>query len=174
MLNSYLNMKNLFKIIVYIGLVFLASSFGAHKFYVAIYQIHHNQEKKSLEITSRIFIDDLNKGLEKKYGQKMHLGDSDESENDIFLMKKYVSENFSVKVNGKPQQMHFLSKEIENNVLICYFKCTDIPKINTLEIGNKILFDYVTEQQNIIQTTIYGKKNSLLLTVDDPSGKLSF
>lgn len=157
-----------------VAFAFFASAFTSHKFYVAIYQINYNQGKNNLEITSRIFIDDLNNALEKKYGHVTHLGDKAESEEDVALMKKYVSEKFLIKINGQPVQLNFLSKEMESNVLICYFKCTGISKIKTLEIDNKILFDYVTEQQNIIQTTIYGKKSSLLLTIEDPAGKLAF
>ena len=40
-------------------------------------------------------------------------------------------------------------------------------KIKTLEIKNTSLFDLNSEQQNIIQTSIYGKKQSLLLTANN-------
>ena len=43
--------------------VLLLMSFSVHKFYVSIYQINFNQKKQMLEITSRIFIDDLNQVL---------------------------------------------------------------------------------------------------------------
>ena len=56
-------------------LLFLTSSvFTLHKFYMAVYQINYAPEKKMLQITSRIFIDDLNKTLEKKYNKKFNLG----------------------------------------------------------------------------------------------------
>jgi hypothetical protein len=40
------------------------TSFGFHKFYVAVYQINFAPEKEMLQITSRVFADDLNKALE--------------------------------------------------------------------------------------------------------------
>ncbi|HLA55269.1 MAG TPA: DUF6702 family protein [Flavobacterium sp.] len=150
------------------------SSFGMHKFYVSIYQVNYVPEKKMLQITSRIFIDDINNALGKKYKKKFHLGDTDETSEDVAKMQQYILDNFVISVNNKPKTLEFRSKEMENNVLICYFRITDIPKITYLGITNKCLFDFVTEQQNIIQTTIYGKKNSLLLTTDEPSGALKF
>jgi hypothetical protein len=150
------------------------SAFSAHKFYVAIFQVNYAPEKKTLQITSRIFVDDLNNALKKKHKRHFHLGEKEETAEDVVLMQKYLSENFMMKVNGRPKQMTYLSKEMENNVLICYFKITDITKINSLEIHNKVLFDYVTEQQNIIQMNVHGKKSNLLLTPENPSGTLTY
>ncbi|MEY3499056.1 MAG: hypothetical protein RL308_725 [Bacteroidota bacterium] len=153
-------------------LFFVATSFGIHKFYVSIYQINYASEKKMVQITSRIFIDDLNAVLYKKYNKKTFLGDQNESPEDIVLMKKYMLDNFSIKVNGLQKPLHYLSKEIETNVVICYFNIKDISKIKTLEVKNTVLLELNSEQQNIIQSTIYGEKQSLLLTEDNFSGML--
>ena len=68
--------------------------------------------------------------------------------------------------------MSFRSKEIEANVLICYFRITDISKISKLEIENSALTELCPEQQNIIQATISGEKQSLLLTAENFKGML--
>lgn len=157
-----------------IGMVLfcLLTSFTVHKFYVAIYQINYAFEKKMLQITSRIFIDDLNKALKIKYQKNTHLGEKEETQEDITLMNKYVLDNFSLKINGQQKPLHYISKEMENNVLICYFNIKDINKITTLEVQNTILSDVFSEQQNIIQATINGKKSSLLLSGDAIKGVL--
>jgi hypothetical protein len=46
-------------------------------------------------------------------------------------------------------------------------------KIKTFEVQNTILFDLNSDQQNIIQTTIYKKKRSFLLTTDNVKGMLN-
>ncbi|MEN9488690.1 MAG: hypothetical protein RL494_955 [Bacteroidota bacterium] len=148
------------------------SSFAIHKFYVSIYQINYVSEKKMLQITSRIFIDDLNDVLKLKYGQKTHIGEATETVEDLALMKKYIADHFSIKINGQQKGIHYLSKELEGNVVICYYNVKEIAKIKTFEIQNTTLFDLNSEQQNIIQTTIYGKKESLVLTVDNVKGLL--
>ena len=54
-----------------LGFLFLTvSAFEVHKFYVAVYQVNYAPEKKMLQITSRIFVDDLSKAIEKKYNKK--------------------------------------------------------------------------------------------------------
>ena len=46
---------------IFLFLLFLGlSSFSFHKFYVSIYQVDFVAEKKRVEITARIFMDDLN------------------------------------------------------------------------------------------------------------------
>ena len=75
----------------FLGLVLLMlTSFKAHKFYVSIYQIHAAPEKEMLQITSRIFMDDLNAVLYRNYHKKTHLGEKNESPEDVVLMKKYI------------------------------------------------------------------------------------
>jgi hypothetical protein len=163
------------KILLYtlIGIIFFAgTSFGIHKFYVSIYQIKYAPEKKMLQITSRIFVDDLNEVLYKKYNKKTFLGESNESLDDIDLMKKYISDNFSLKVNGQQKPLNYISKELEGNVIICYYNIKEISKVKTLEVKNTALLELNSEQQNIMQSTIYGEKQSLLLTESTISGML--
>jgi hypothetical protein len=77
------------KSIVYLfGVFFLEFNlFGFHKFYVAVYQINFAL-KGMLQITSRVFADDLNKALEKKYNKKHYIGTDKESPEDLVLLKK--------------------------------------------------------------------------------------
>ena len=165
-------MKSFWRMPVLWLLVLIMSSFALHKFYVSIYQINYAQDKKMLQITSRIFVDDLNNVLKIKYNQKTNLGEPNESANDIALMKKYIFENFTVKINGQVKIINFANKEMEGNVLICYYNVKDVSKIKTLEIQNSVLHDFVDEQQNIIQTTVYGKKQSFLFTPGNAKGLL--
>ena len=143
------------------------TSFVAHKFYVSIYQINYVPEKKMVQITSRIFTDDLNTVLNKKFIRKTHVGETKESDEDILLMKKYILENVSIKVNNKLQTINYLSKEMEGNVVICYFNIKNISKIKTFEIQNTALLELNEEQQNIMQLNIFNKKENILFTINN-------
>ena len=160
---------------IYISVIFffvLFSSFEAHKFYVSIYQINYAEKSKMLQITSRIFVDDLNAILQKKYNVKTTIGEPTETENDLIILKKYLSENLIIKVNNQVKTINFKSKEIESNVLICYLNIVSVSKIKSIEIQNTALLDLNNEQQNIMQINILGKKKSLLLTNENVKGLL--
>ena len=117
-------------------LIVAFSSFGLHKFYVSIYQINYNKKKQMLEITSRIFIDDLNNVLKIKYAKKTHLTEKYETVEDVNLMKKYLLDNFIITINGKPQTINYVNKETENNIIVCYFNVKNISKITKISIKN--------------------------------------
>jgi hypothetical protein len=153
---------------------FTVSSFEVHKFYVSVTQINFAQDKKTIQITSRIFIDDLNNTLEKKHKKKFYIGSTKETGEEIQQLKNYIIENFSIKVNNKPQQVLYLDKEIEDDVIILYQVIRDIPKINSLEIKNTLLFDFLPEQQHIIHTHVLDKKRSALLTPENPAELLKY
>lgn len=150
----------------------LLMSFSGHKFYTSICKIDYNVPKKRLEITTRIFIDDINLAISEKYNRKSNIVSDNETTEDIDFLKKYISEKLTVTVNGKPVPIRFLSKEIEDNVLICYLSCTEISKIKTFEVQNSILTEIFEEQQNIVQLNINNKKQTLLLSTSTIKGML--
>ena len=149
-----------------IGILFISlSAFTFHKFYMGIFQVNYAAEKKMVQITSRIFIDDLNNGLEKKYHKKTFVGTEKETQADVDLLKKYLTDNFSIKINGQSKPITFLSKEVEaGDVLVCYSRIKDIDKFKTIEISNSVLVDWNAEQQNITHISAFGTKKSVLFT----------
>lgn len=141
---------------------------------MGIYQINYAPEKKMLQITTRIFVDDLNKALEKKYKKATHLGTVKETPEDVVLMKKYLADKLRIKVNGSQLAMNFLSKEIESDVIVCYLSIRDITKIKSLEAYNSVLMDWDSEQQNITHFTGFGDKQSFLFTESVTNHVLKF
>jgi hypothetical protein len=129
-------------------------------------------QKKMVQITSRIFIDDLNDALEKKYNKRAFVGTDRQSDSDIELMKKYIAEKFIIKINGKQIVPNYLSNELEANVIVCYFSIKDVPKLNSFSVENSALMEINGEQQNVIQVNIDGDKKSVLLTADNFKGIL--
>lgn len=145
-------------------LIVVLSSYSVHKFHVALYQINYASEKKMLQITSRIHIEDLNKALERKHKTKISIGDEKETPEDLKILKDYLAKNFSIKVNGQLSPINFLSKEIEGDEIVCYGNIKGVSKINSLEIYNAVLIDYFSDQQNRINVAVSGDKKSFLLT----------
>ena len=162
-------------LIAFIGILFCSfSAFEVHKFYMAIFQVNYVPEKKMLQITSRIFMDDLNLAIEKKYGKKAFLGTEKESSEDITNLKKYFTENLVFKVNGQLKPLTFLSKEVEGDVLICYCRVSDVAKLQSAEITNTVLTHWNSEQQNILHFNAFGEKKSFLFTASNKTEVLKF
>jgi hypothetical protein len=152
----------------FLGMLLLIgmSSFSVHKFYVSIYQVDFIPEKKRVEITARIFTDDLNLALEAAFKTKSNLGEKSETKKDVAFLQSYLASHLHIFIDGKEKPILFLSKEIENNVVVVYLKINDVKKFNTIKITNNALLDLYPDQQNIMQTRFYNKKRNYIFTGD--------
>lgn len=165
-------MKKALKITALLLLFVGLTSLSIHRFYVGIYQVDFVPQKKRLEITTRIFMDDLNDALAKAYKKQTNVGDENETPEDVALMKKYLADKFKIYLNGQHKPMNYHSHEQENNVVICYLTIKEVSKINKIEVENSILIEVHEEQQNIIQFNNNGKKQNLLLSSSTTKGML--
>lgn len=167
-------MKQIRLILVVVILSIGLSSFTAHKYYVAVFQLDHVPAKKVVQVTARIFVDDLETALFKKYGKKFYIGQKQEiAEADNYL-NKYLTANMQISINGKIPALKFIGKEPEEDVLVCYYTLPANSKIKTLSVKNTTLFEAFPDQQNIIHTNINGNKKSLLLTNSNQQGTLDY
>lgn len=166
--------KKLLQFIVPLFLVVLLSSFAWHKFYVSVTQIDFVPNKKRVEITSRIFIDDLEKALEKKFKKKFYITSTKEIENSEILIQEYLKEKIKISINKKAQNIEYLAREVEGDVLIFYTKIAISKKINTFEIYNSLLTEVYADQQNIVHTNINSNKKSILLTNTELQEKIDY
>lgn len=166
-------MKKIIQTLSFLFLFVGLTSMSLHKFYVSVNQLDYVPQKKAIEITSRLFIDDMDLALEKKFNKKIYLGTSKELKESKDYLQKYFKEKFSVKVDGQEKEIHFLGKEVEDNVLICYFTIKNIEKISSLEIKDAVLME-LYDQQHIFHTHILGNKQSLLLTSGKTRGVLNY
>ena len=163
--------KSILPVILFVML----ASFGVlHKFYVSVTQVDFNEKKSRVEISTRIFIDDLEKTLEKKHHQKLNLSTKIESKNANELIQKYVLQKIVVTLNGQEQNLIFLGSEYEDDVLICYLKIDYSKKITTFELFNNLLTETYSEQQNIVHTNINNTKKSFLLTQIDKTASIKY
>jgi hypothetical protein len=166
--------KNLLRFVLPIIMIVMLSSFAWHKFYVSVTQIDYVPNKKRIEITHRIFIDDLEKALEKRYKKKVYLTSTKELPEAETLIKNYLKENVKISINKKAQNLEFLAREVEGDVLIFYTKIAISKKINTFEIFNSLLTNVYSEQQNIVHVNINSNKNSFLFTNSDTQQKIDY
>jgi len=154
-------------------LIILSSGFTLHEFYVSLCQIDHNPETNALEITMRIFTDDLEYGItgsQDFYG----LGTSKEPVSSDSLIYSYILENFTVNLNGNCLKLDFIGKEVEIDVTWIYLEKEDIEYIGRIEVTNYMLTELFRDQVNIINVKYNSETHGLLLKQDTPSGLLEF
>ena len=146
----------------------------AHKYYVSVTTINYSQKDDALQITTRIFIDDLEKVLEDRYDINAKLDTPEEDKSANGYIEKYFKTKFQLKVDGKEKPFTFLGKKYEVDMVVCYLEIpkVELAKAESIEIQNELLTDVFEEQQNIVNFKWNGKKKSFLLVKDNNNGTL--
>lgn len=166
-------MKNIFKAFIFV-LIPLFAFTGAHEYYVSITQIEYVKEKETVQIISRIFIDDLEKLIRERYDPEVTLASDDEPAKVDFYIEKYLNEKIKFKINNIDIDATFIGKEYEADIVYCYLEIENIESINSFEITNQVLFDLYSEQQNIVRLKINDKNKSFILIKENDKGLLNF
>ena len=145
-----------------------------HKYYVSITKIEYVKEQKSVQIITRVFIDDLERLLKERFDDAIVLASGkDEKQIDSYI-EKYMLSKIKISINEKESIINFLGKEYDEDVVQCYMEIENISAINSFEIENKILFDVFSEQKNIVRTSINKKEKSFILILEKDKGMLNF
>jgi membrane-associated HD superfamily phosphohydrolase len=160
--------------LVIILLYTILTSFNTHKYYMGVFDVAYKKEKKAIQITSRLFIDDVEKALKKKYHKNFYLTTKEETKDANTYLTKYLEEVLAFKVNNKVQKTVFLTKETDGDLLVCYSKITFKDKIKKLQITNKALTEIFSEQQNLLHLDIQSKKETLLFSKDKKEQTINY
>ena len=156
------------KVIATVLFISLSSFVSLHKYYVSVTDVEYANDVKSLQIISRLFIDDFEKTLQERYTDSLKL---DREGADTYI-KKYFSKKLVIKVNDVEQQLTFIGKEIDDDMIHCYFEIENISEIRSIHISNQLLFDNYKSQQNITHLKVENKKKSFLFIKDKADGLL--
>ena len=148
---------------------------GAHKFYVSVTNVEYSAEAQSLQIVSRLFVDDMEQLLETRYGLDAGLGTKDESPLADDQLRRYFNSKFSVSVNGEERACEYLGKRYENDLAVFFLEVPGIPEesLRSVEIRNELLTDLFEEQKNLVHLKVLGEKKSWVLIRERPKGMLN-
>lgn len=153
--------------------VFLSVS-NLHKFYVSVTQIAYVKEQQSLQIITRVFLDDFEDALSERFGESIRIPSDENDSTFDTQIQDYFMSKMVISVNGKPAKLSFVGKSIDIDVMVVYLELKDVQSIKTIKIQNNTLFEIFEEQQNIIRTDINDLKKSFILISQDRSRMLNF
>ena len=163
--------KYLLLLLVFTGL----SSFTVmHKFYVSVTEIEYNEKVQSLQIISRVFIDDFEDLLKKRYDKDLRLGKKVETSNVSQHINKYLKQKLELTVDGKPVAFELLGKEYDNDMLVLYIEVPEVKFFKNITVRNTILMDLFPEQKNLVHVEHKGKTKSLILADGLEEDSLNF
>ena len=151
--------------LVGLGLFFmLSTAFSNHKYFMSLMQIDYVQEQHALQVTVRIFLDDLQTALNAVENSAIEIATDREPEGIEKRYRTYLNEQLSFEVNNRKKNIVYLGKEYEDNQVVFYLEIQEIDSLQSLRIENTLLTHVLREQENIVKTKAYGKNKSVVLT----------
>lgn len=146
-----------------------------HKFYVSVTNINYSEKDDAFQITTRIFIDDLEEVLKERYGIEAKLATKEGTAISDEYVEKYFRTKFLIYLNGEQATYDFLGKKYDNDVVICYLELPNvgIEKVQKMEIENEILTDLFDEQKNVVHVKWKGNKKSFVFIKSNAKGMLN-
>ena len=143
-----------------------------HPIFVSVTTIDHNRANKTLEVSCKIFTDDLETTLRKKYNKKVDLLDVTLNEAMKPMVNDYIKKHLVITADGKLANMQFIGFEQQEEGIISYFEVKEVATVKKIEVMDNILYDEKPQQMEIIHVTVKGQRKSSRL--DNPEEKVSF
>ncbi|UPQ77551.1 MULTISPECIES: DUF6702 family protein [Chryseobacterium] len=156
-------MKNLF---FFFSVLILFFSFTElkHPYHVGSVEINYNQKSKTFEMTGRFFLDDLENGLNNKYGKSLHFNDPKFKPQLNEALKNYSAEYFKLKANNKLLNVKFIGYEEDQESVNIYLESEKIENPRKVEAAVSFLYNLFDDQINIVHIIVNGNRKSEKVT----------
>jgi hypothetical protein len=151
-----------------------AETGGPHPIHISVIEINHNAADKTLEISCKIFTDDFEKTLAKKYNAKVDLINPPNKAAMDSLVKKYLLSHLSIKANGKPVSFSYLGFEHEVEAVYSYIEVENIPSVSKFDITTDVMYETFEDQMNILHVMVNGNRKSTRLNYPAKDAVISF
>lgn len=121
----------------------------AHPFYLGVCELKYNANEKAMQVSVKLFINDLEDALKKLNGKPMDLLHIKDSAMVKKQLDEYIKKRLSLKVNGEALSYRFLGFEKEEEALWMYLEAPNCKHPKSLSIDCWLLYDYLPNQMNI-------------------------
>ena len=122
-----------------------------HPVHISVTNMEYNKGEKIFLVSFKVFTDDFETIVERKYGVNLNLGKEDELENADEYFSRYFRESFSFIVNGEElKEPVYLEKKMNDISVWLYYKYSISGNVKDVGIKNIIMLDIFMDQSNLL------------------------
>ena len=146
-----------------------------HPLHVSVTEIKFDPKDKELEITVRIFLDDLEEAI--RQDRKLPSLDITNPGTGLTtdqLVSTYLSTRLTTKVDNKTAVIKYLGHEIDGDAIVVYAYAPGVKKLKSIEVYHSTITEVYEDQSNLVHITLGEKTRSLRLMRDTTSGSIVF
>ena len=108
----------MFSYLSFLYLIFLA----AHPYHISVCDIVHKSDQKTLQVSQRVFLDDLEETLNERFNIMVDVTNPKDPGYRDSLIQVYLFENINITVDGKTKKRNYIGNEIEEDGMWCYIE----------------------------------------------------
>lgn len=135
-----------------------------HPLHLSSTELNFNPKSGTIEISCRIFTDDFEDLLGKKYKVKPDLSSAAKHHEMDLLIHQYMTSHLALSANAKVLHLNYLGFENDNEAVIVYLESEKVKAVKKLETSCTVMYDLFDDQTNIFHMTTNGKRKSDKLT----------
>ncbi len=143
-----------------------------HPFFVSVIEINHNAKDATVEISVRVFTEDLEKTLQKYTPTKVDIANPPDNDFIEKQISTYLSQKLKLKIDGRPVTLNYVGHEIQKESVWCYLEVPKVADLKKLEVNCTLLYDFEKTQSNIFH--VKGKNTEKSYKLDYPKNSTVF
>ena len=147
---------------------------NVHPIYMSVTEIEHNAKEKTLEISCRIFTNDLETTLRKSNKGLIDLINPRDKSAMNKLVNDYIQKHLSIQVDGKAVALQFLGYEQQEDAINSFFQVNNIASVKKISVTDNILYEYKSEQISLLHVTVNGNRKSTKMVNPEERASLEF
>jgi len=146
-----------------------------HPIHISVTEVNYNEKSKSLQITSRIFVDEMELGVRAQRKEpELDILTPKNGVSTKQLINNYLNAHLKVKIDGKPAKINFLGYEKEDISFVSYLEIENVKKLKSIEVFNDLIIEIHEDQSNLVHVTYKAPVKSARLTRENVSEVFTF
>ena len=148
-------------------------AFSMHPLHISVTDIEYDEKAKSLEIMSRIFMDDLELTMRNRLNQP-NLDIMAQGKKLDEMMAAYFGEKLRITLDNKLQKVIYLGHEADGDTYIFYIEVPNIRRWKNIRVSNTALMETHGDQSNLVHVKVRDDLKSMRLTKSNQTDDVSF
>ena len=125
-----------------------------HPIYTSMTEIDYKPNRKALEISVKIYADDLERLLTAQKGEKIELGTDREHPKATTYLLEYLNRHLKLKVDNKAVKYNFVGREnggrADMFAMYIFIEVLNVEPFESIQVDNSILIEELSTQLNFI------------------------
>jgi len=149
-------------ILLFISLLFCSTVHNRHEFHLSNTQLKYKASNNVIQLSIKIFIDDLETALVERNVEGLFIGTEKESDDSSNHIDNYLKDVIIISAGTDTLMSEFIGKELSEDLaaIWCYLRFENVTDCTDLNVTNSILTEIFDDQKNIFSfSTEEGRKD---------------